>query len=406
MGRSRFHAWVGAAALIASTAAGAATTGKLSNGNVKIGVLDDMTGAYSAVTGQGNVVAAQMAIEDFGGKMFGQPVELVSADHQLKADVASGIARKWIAQDGVDMITGLDQSAVGLAVQKIGADTRTILMNTGSGTTELTEGQCMKYGIHYGYDTHALAAGTGAAVVRSGGDSWFFIVADYAFGRSLQNDATNLIKRMGGKIAGSVAHPIGTQDFSSFLLQAQGSGAKVIGLGNAGGDTINAIKQASEFKITPKQQLAAMLLFITDIKSLGLDTAQGLVFTSAFYSGRSDQSRAWTKRFFDRHKAMPTFVQAATYSAVLTYLKAVQAAGTDDPDAVRKALGEMTINDMFVSNAKIAANGQLRNDLYLMKVKTPAQSTGPWDLIEYVTTIPADDAYIPLAESKCPLLHR
>lgn len=381
-----------------------AATAAVSNDNVKIGVLDDMSGAYATVTGQGNVVAAQMAIDEFGGKVLGKPIQLVSGDHQLKADVASTIARRWIDREGVDMITGLDQSAVGLAVQKIGAEKHTILMNTGSGTTELTESQCMKYGVHYGYDTHALAAGTGAAIVEKGGDTWFFIIADYAFGRSLQNDATKLITAKGGRVVGSVAAPLSTNDFSSFLLQAQSSNAKVIGLGNAGNDTINVIKQAHEFGLTPRQQLAAMLLFITDVKAVGLETAQGLLFTSAFYAERTQDTRDWSQRFFGKHNAMPTFVQAATYSAVRTYLKAVEAAGTDDPDQVRKALGELVINDMFVTGGRIAGNGQLRNDLYLMKVKAPAQSKGPWDLVEYVTTVKADDAYIPLAESKCPLL--
>jgi branched-chain amino acid transport system substrate-binding protein len=394
-----------AAAVAASIALCAnAATGTFSNNEVKIGVLDDMSGAYATVTGPGNVVAAQMAIDEFGGKVLGKPIKLVSADHQLKPDIAASIARQWIDQDHVDMITGLDQSAVGLAVQKIGAEKHTILMNTGSGTTELTESQCMKYGVHYGYDTHGLAAGTGSAIVENGGNTWFFIIADYAFGRSLEKDATKLITAKGGKVLGTVAAPIGTNDFSSFLLQAQASKAKVVGLGNAGTDTINAIKQAHEFHIVPNQQLAAMLLFITDVKAMGLETAKGLLFTTAFYSDRTPETRAWSEKFFAKQKAMPTFVQAATYSAVRTYLKAIEAAGTDNPDSVRAELGKMTINDMFISDGHIAANGQLRNDLYLMKVKSPDQSKGPWDLVDHVATIKANDAYIPLSESKCPLL--
>lgn len=381
-------------------------TNALSDGYVKVGVIDDMSGTYKTVAGPGDALAAQMAIDDFGGSVLGQPIKLVSADHQNKAEVASSLARKWIDREGVDMITGMANSATGLAVQNVASSKNTITINTGSGTSELTESQCTKYGIHYGYDTHALSAGTAAAIVKDGGDSWFFLTADYVFGHSLQNDATNVIQSLDGKVLGSVAAPLSTSDFSSYLIQAQSSGAKVIGLANAGADTVNSIKQAQEFNITANQRLAGLLVFITDVKALGLETAQGLEFTTAFYRDRTDASREWSQQFFEKHGAMPTFVQAATYSAVLTYLKAVKEAGTDDADAVRKVLGEMTIDDMFVSDARIAANGQLRNDMYLMRVKTPDQSNGPWDLLDVVSTVPAKQAYVPLSESACPLIEQ
>lgn len=379
---------------------------QLSDGMVKIGVLSDMSGVYKALEGPGAVVAAQMAIEDFGGEVLGQPIELVSADHQNKPDIGAATAREWIDAEGVDMITALDNSAVALAVQGLASDKQTITMNTGAGTTELTEGQCTKYGIHYVYDTHALPVGTATAIVENGGESWFFITADYAFGHSLQENTAEVVKNLGGEVLGNIEAPLGTNDFSSYLLQAQASGAEVIGLANAGQDTVNAIKQAQAFGIVEAgQQLAGMLVFITDVKSMGLDVAQGLQFTSAFVWNQDEEAEEWSRRFFERHGAMPTMVQAGVYSAVTHYLKAVEAVGTDDSDAVREQLGKMTINDFFVENGKIVANGLMMHDMYLVQVKTPEESTEEWDVLEVVSRVPAEEAFIPLSESKCPLVN-
>jgi branched-chain amino acid transport system substrate-binding protein len=386
--------------------AGAQDT-QLSDGMVKIGVLSDMSGVYKALEGPGAVVAARMAIEDFGGEVLGQPIELVSADHQNKPDIGASTAREWIDAEGVDMITALDNSAVALAVQNLASDKQTITMNTGAGTTELTESQCTKYGIHYVYDTHALPVGTATAIVQNGGESWFFITADYAFGHSLQENTAEVVKSLGGEVLGNIEAPLGTNDFSSYLLQAQASGADVIGLANAGQDTVNAIKQAQQFGIVQAgQQLAGMLVFITDVKSMGLDVAQGLQFTSAFVWNQDKEAEEWSRRFYERHGAMPTMVQAGVYSAVTHYLKAVEAVGTDDPDAVREKLGEMTISDFFVENGKIVANGLMMHDMYLVQVKTPEESTEEWDLLEVVSRVPADEAFIPLSESKCPLVNQ
>lgn len=377
----------------------------LSHDSVKIGVLSDMSGVYKSLEGPGAVIAARMAINDFGGKVLGKKIELVSADHQNKPDVASSIARKWIDQDHVDMITGLDNSAVGLAVQGLAAEKHTITMNVGSGSTALTEGQCTKYGIHYAYDTHALPVGTATAIVKNGGKSWFFITADYAFGHSLRDNTSKVVKSLGGSVVGDVQVPLGTSDFSSYLLQASSSGADVIGLANAGGDTVNSIKQAHEFGIVQRgQKLAGMLVFLTDVKALGLKTAQGLEFTTAFYWNRNDESRQWSKRFMKKHHAMPTMLQAGVYSAITHYLQAVKATGTDNADAVRAQLGKMTLNDFFVKNGKIEKNGLMSHDMYLVKVKKPEASKSPWDLLDVVSTIPANKAYIPVSESACPLV--
>jgi len=376
-----------------------------SNGSVKIGVLSDMSGVYKAIEGPGAVIAAQMAAEDFGGSVLGEKIEIVSSDHQNKADVASSIAREWIDRDHVDMLVGMDNSSVGLAVQGLASGKNTITMNTGAGSTALTEEQCSKYGIHYVYDTYALPVGTATAMVENGGKSWFFITADYAFGHSLRDNTSRVVKELGGEVKGSVEAPLSTNDFSSYLLQASSSGADVIGLANAGGDTVNAIKQANSFGIVQRgQKLAGMLVFLTDIKALGLDTAKGLQFTTAFYWDRNDESRKWSQRFFDEHGAMPTMVQAGVYSAVMNYLKAIKAAGTDGSDAVRAQLGEMELNDFFVENGKIEANGLMSHDMYLAKVKTPDESESDWDLLDIVSTIPADKAYIPISESACSLV--
>lgn len=385
--------------------AGTSQAQELSDGDVKIGVLSDMSGVYKAIEGPGAVTAARMAVEDFGGTVLDKPIEVVSADHQNKADVASAIAREWIDRENVDMIVGLDNSAVGLAVQGLASDKQTISMNTGAGSVELTESQCSKYGIHYVYDTYALPVGTATAMVNNGGMKWFFITADYAFGHSLRDNTARVVKELGGSVVGGVNAPLSTSDFSSYLLQASSSGADVIGLANAGGDTVNSIKQADSFGIIERgQKMAGMLVFLTDVKALGLDTAQGLQFTTAFYWDRNDESREWSQRFFDNHGAMPTMVQAGVYSAVMHYLEAIEAVGTDDADKVRAQLGDMKLNDFFVQNGDIEANGLMSHDMYLVKVKAPEDSESEWDLLEVVSTIPADKAFIPLSESACPLL--
>ncbi|MCR8914379.1 ABC transporter substrate-binding protein [Marinobacter panjinensis] len=381
-------------------------TAELTDGKLKIGVLSDMSGVYKALEGPGAVIAAEMAVEDFGGSVLDQPVEIISADHQNKPDIGASTAREWIDAEEVDMITALDNSSVALSVQGLANDKKIITMNTGAGTTALTEEQCTPYGIHYVYDTHALPVGTATAMVKNGGESWFFITADYAFGHSLRDNTGAVVESLGGEVVGNVNAPLSTNDFSSYLLQAQSSGADVIGLANAGQDTVNAIKQANQFRIVQSgQKLAGMLVFITDVHSMGLDIAQGLQFTTAFVWNQNDEARAWSERFFERHGAMPTMVHAGVYSAVTNYLKAVEETGTDDSDTVRAKLGEMTLNDMFVKNGSIMANGSMLHDMYLVEVKKPEESESEWDLLRVVSKIPAEQAYIPLSESKCSLVN-
>lgn len=380
--------------------------GALSNDKIKIGVLSDMSGVYKSLEGPGAVIAAQMAIEDFGGSVMGKPIEIISADHQNKPDIGASTAREWIDAKDVDMITALDNSSVALSVQGLAKDKKIITMNTGAGTTALTEEQCTPYGIHYVYDTHALPVGTATAMVKNGGKSWFFITADYAFGHSLRDNTGAVVKSLGGEVVGNVNAPLSTNDFSSYLLQAQSSGADVIGLANAGQDTVNAIKQANQFRIVQSgQKLAGMLVFLTDVHSMGLDIAQGLQFTTAFVWNQNEETKAWSNRFNERHGAMPTMVQAGVYSAVTNYLKAVEETGTDDSDTVRAKLGEMTLNDMFVKGGKIAPNGSMLHDMYLVEVKKPSESKSEWDLLNVISKIPADQAYISMADTKCSLVN-
>ncbi len=380
--------------------------GALSDDKVKIGVLSDMSGVYKSLEGPGAVIAAKMAIEDFGGSVMGKPIEVISADHQNKPDIGASTAREWIDAKEVDMITALDNSSVALSVQGLAKDKKIITMNTGAGSTALTEEQCSPYGIHYVYDTHALPVGTATAMVKNGGKKWFFITADYAFGHSLRDNTGAVVESMGGEVVGNVNAPLSTNDFSSYLLQAQSSGADVIGLANAGQDTVNAIKQANQFRIVQSgQKLAGMLVFLTDVHSMGLDIAQGLQFTTAFVWNQNDETKAWSNRFNERHGAMPTMVQAGVYSAVTNYLNAVKETGTDDTDTVRAKLGEMTLNDMFVKGGKIAPNGSMLHDMYLVEVKKPSESKGEWDLLNVISKIPADQAYISMADTKCSLVN-
>ncbi len=401
---------VGTALAAASSLAFAQAAGsvKLSDGVVKIGILTDMAGLYSDIAGQGAVVAVQMAIEDFKAQEKGKafPIELVVADHQNKGDVASNKAREWFERDHVDMITDLVTTSTALAVMPVAKEKNRITIVNGAASTPITGKQCTDTNVHYTYDTYALAHGTGQAVVKQGGDTWFFLTADYAFGQSLEQETTKVILANGGKVLGSVRHPFPGTDFSSFLLKAQASGAKVIGLANAGTDTTNSIKQAAEFGITPKQTLAGLLMFISDVHTLGLKVTQGMYLTTGFYWDLNNETRAWSKRFFEKHKRMPTMVQAGNYSSTMHYLKAVKAAGTDDTQAVMKKMKDTPINDFFAKNGRIRVDGRMVHDMYLVQVKKPEESKAPWDYYHVRQVIPAKDAYMPLEQSECPLVKK
>ena len=371
---------------------------------VKIGILNDQSGVYANFGGKYSFEAAKMAVEDFGGKVLDVPVEVVTADHQNKPDVASNIARQWYDTEQVDSIMELTTSSVALAVQAISKEKKKIDIVTGAATTELTGAQCSPYGFHWAYDTYSLAVGTGGALVKEGGDSWYFLTADYAFGYSLEENTGNFVKENGGTVVGSVRHPLATTDYSSFLLQAQSSGAKVIGLANAGLDTANAIKQAAEFGIVAGgQRLAALLFTLAEVNGLGLEAAQGLTLTEGFYWNRTPETAEFGKRFFDRTGAMPNMVHAGTYSAVTQYVKAIEKAGTDETEAVAKALHEMPVNDVFAENGKVGANGRMIHDMYLMEVKKPGDSDIAWDYYNVLATIPGDQAFIDPAKSGCEL---
>jgi len=391
--------------LLASSTAVFAQSATVSDGKVKIGILNDQSGVYADFGGKSSVEAAKMAVEDFGGKVLDMPIEIVDADHQNKPDVASNIARQWYDTEQVDAIMELTTSSVALAVQAVAKEKKKIDIVTGAATTDLTGKACSPYGFHWAYDTHALAVGTGGALVKQGGDSWFFLTADYAFGYSLEQQTGDFVKANGGTIVGSVRHPLSSQDFSSFLLQAQSSGAKVIGLANAGLDTANAIKQAAEFGIVQGgQRLAALLFTLAEVHGLGLEAAQGLTLTEGFYWNRDDESRAFGKKFFDRTGKMPNMIHTGTYSAVLQYLKAVQKAGTDETEAVAKQLHEMPVDDVFGRGGTVGANGRMIHDMYLLQVKKPDESKEPWDYFNVLATIPGKEAYIDPAKSGCDLV--
>lgn len=391
-------------ALLATTALPAAAQG-VSDDVVKIGILNDQSGVYADFGGRWSFEAAKMAVEDFGGTVLGKPVEVVTADHQNKPDIASNIARQWYDTEQVDTIMELTTSSVALAVQGLSREKNKINIVTGAATTELTGKQCSPYGFHWAYDTHALAVGTGGALVQQGGDSWFFLTADYAFGYSLEEQTSAFVKSSGGQVVGSVRHPLSNTDFSSFLLQAQSSGAKVIGMANAGLDTANAVKQAAEFGIVAGgQRLAALLFTLAEVHGLGLEAAQGLSLTEGFYWDRDDESRAFSQRFFERTQRMPNMIQAGTYSAVTQYLKAVDKAQTDATEPVAAALHEMPVDDVFARGGRVAPNGRMIYDMYLMEVKTPAESTRPWDYFKVLATVPGDTAYLDPAQSGCSLV--
>ena len=371
---------------------------------LKIGVMDGFSGVYGDLTA-GEVEAMQMAIEDVGGKVLGRTVEILSADHQTKPDVGAQIARKWFDVDGVKMITGLGTSSVALAVRKVAQEKGMIDINTGAASSDLSGPACSETGAHWVYDTYALAKVTGAAMVKAGGDSWFFLTADYAFGHSLEKDVSAIVTASGGKVLGAVRHPLSTQDFSSFLLQAQASKAKVIGLANAGQDTINAIKQAGEFGIVKGgQKLAGLLVFATDVQSLTLPVAQGLSLTESFYWDLNDETRAWTARYRKKKDRLPSMLTAGVYSSTLHYLKAVQAAGTDDAKTVMAKMREMPVNDVMTKNGTLRIDGRLVRDMHLFQVKSPAESKGKDDIYKLIATVPGNEAFRPLADGKCPLV--
>jgi branched-chain amino acid transport system substrate-binding protein len=394
------------AAGLALMLAGAAHA-QVAGGVVKIGVLTDMSGAYSDISGQGAVVATQMAIDDFVAQEKPSfKVEMVYADHQNKGDIAANKAREWFERDGVDVVTDLVTSSTALAVQKIGKEKNKLVFVSGAASTRITNEDCNDVTIHWTYDTYALADGTAKYVVKNGGKTWFFLTADYAFGQSLEKDASDVIVANGGKVLGSVRHPFPGTDFSSFLLKAQASGAQVIGLANAGTDTTNSIKQAAEFGITPKQSLAGLLVFISDVHSLGLKAAQGMYLTEGFYWDMNDETRAWSKRFFEKFKRMPTMAQAGDYSSVMHYLKAVKAVNSDDTQKVMAQMKKTPVNDFFAKNGRIRDDGRMVHDMYLFQVKKPSESTAPWDYYKLIATIAADEAFQPLSASRCPLIKK
>jgi branched-chain amino acid transport system substrate-binding protein len=397
----KLAALLGFGALLALTgAASGQETFSLSTA-VKIGVLTDMSGLYSDIGGAGSVEAARMAIADFGGTVNGKRIELASADHRNNLDVGANIANQWFGYYYVDAIVDVPTSSVALAVQEVARSRNKVLLISGAADADLTGKACSPTSVHWTYDDVALANGTGAAVVKSGGDTWFFITADYAFGVDLQRDTAKVIKQNGGWVVGSARAPLGTADFSPFLSQAQASRAKIIGLANAGGDTINSIKQAAKFGIGGEQKLAAMLLFISDVHSLGLPTAQGLRLTSAFYWDQNDATRAWSRRFFDRMKREPTMVQAGVYGAVMHYLAAVKATGTTDGPTVVKQMKATPVNDFMTRNGYIREDGTLVRDMYLFEVKSPSESRGPWDYYKQIAVIPGEEAFKPLGPNEC-----
>ena len=391
------------ATLAASLLAGSALAQDIS---VKIGVLNDRSGIYADLAGEGSVLAARMAVEDFDAAGKNIAVEIISADHQNKPDVGSTIARQWYDQEGVDVIADVPTSSVALAVNDITREKNKVFINSGAAASDLTGAACSPNTVHWTYDTWALANGTGSAMVETGGKKWFFLTADYAFGHALERDTAAVVEAAGGEVMGSVRHPFPGTDFSSFLLQAQSSGADVIGLANAGGDTINSIKQAAEFGITQGgQALAGLLVFLTDVHALGLETAQGLVLTESFYWDLNDQSREWSARFAEQNGGnQPTMVQAGVYAGILHYLKAVEAVGGKDPEAVLAKMKEMETDDPLFGKGKVRADGRKVHDMYLFRVKTPDQSQGAWDYYELVQTIPAERAFRPLEEGGCPLV--
>jgi branched-chain amino acid transport system substrate-binding protein len=374
---------------------------QISGDTIKIGLLTDLSGVYSDVDGNGGAEAVRMAIADLGGAINGKKIEFIVADHQNKPDIAASKAREWFDQQGVDMLIGGTNSGASLAMAKVALEKKKLFIAIGGGTAQLTNEQCSPYTVHYAYDTVALARGTGSAVLKQGGKSWYFLTADYAFGQSLERDTTEVLKANGGTVLGSVKHPLSASDFSSFLLQAQSSKAQVLGLANAGGDTINSIKAAKEFGLTKNMKIAGLLVFINDVHTLGLDATQGMYLTDGWYWDMNADTRNWSKRYFAKMKKEPSMLQAADYSAATNYLNAVKAIGTDDSTKVMAKLKAGKINDMFTKNGVIRDDGRMVHDMYLMQVKTKAESKYPWDYYKVVATIPGEQAYTKKSETKC-----
>jgi branched-chain amino acid transport system substrate-binding protein len=401
--RSLLTALVSAALVLGSGAADA----QISGDAVKIGVLNDQSGLYADFGGTGSVLAAKMAVEDFGGSVLGKPIQILSADHQNKVDLASATARQWIDVEGVDAFADLTNSAVALAIQNLAKERNRIALFSGPATTRLTNEDCSPNGFHWTFDTYSQAIGSARAILQEGGKEWFLLVADYAFGHQMAADLSAEVTSKAGKVLGQVRHPTGSTDFSSFLLQAQGSKAPIIGLANGGLDTVNAVKQASEFGITAGgQKLVGLVIVITDVHAMGLKGARGLIATTAYYWDRDEGSRAFAKRFEAETKRKPGMVQAGVYSSVMHYLKAVKAAGTDEAKAVAAKMRETPVDDFFAKGAKIREDGRLIHDMYLVEVKSEAESKGPWDYYKILRTIPGDQAALPLEQSKCPLVKK
>lgn len=387
-------------AAFALTAAAPASA-QYSGDVVKIGIITDLSGVYSDIDGQGGVEAIKMAIADFGGTVNGKKIEFLFADHQNKADIAASRAREWFDEKGVDMLIGGTNSGTSLAMSKVALEKKKPFIVIGGGTARLTNEECTPYTMHYAYDTVAMGKGTGSAVVKQGGKSWYFLTADYAFGTSLENDTTKVVKANGGSVLGAVKHPLSASDFSSFLLQAQASKAQILGLANAGGDTVNSIKAANEFGLTKTMKMAGLLMFINDVHALTPKLTQGMYLTDSWYWDQSPEATAWSRRYFEKMKKMPSSLQAADYSATMTYLKAVKAAGSDDTDKVMAELRKTKINDMYMKGGYLRGDGTIVHDMYLMQVKTPEESKKPWDYYKVVQTIPGEQAWTTKEESKC-----
>jgi len=373
---------------------------------IRIGFITDMSGVYSDIDGPAGVEAIRMAIADAGGAINGKKIELVTADHQNKADIASSRAREWFDQEGLDVLIGGTNSATNLAMAAVAAEKKKPFISIGAGASDLTNAQCTPYTVHYAYDTVALARGTGSAVVKNGGKTWFFLTADYAFGHALERDTTAVVKAAGGEVKGAVRAPLATADFSSFLLQAQASGAQILGLANAGGDTINSIKAANEFGVTQTMKMAGLLIFINDIHSLGLKATQGMYLTDSWYWDQSDAARAWTKKFEAKVNRKPSSLQAADYSSVAFYLNGVKATGTDDADTLMKWMKSNKINDFYAHDGYVREDGRMVHEMYLMQVKTPEESKGPWDYYKVVSKLPGDEVYTKPSESSCKLFKK
>ena len=399
----RFSRAVLAGAIAGALLHAGAARAQISDDVIRIGFITDMSGVYSGPDGPGGAEAIKMAIEEMGGEINGKKIELLTADHQNKADIASAKAREWFDQRGLDMLIGGTNSSTALAMSKVASDKKKPIIVVGAGAPALTNEQCTPYTLNYAYDTVAQARGTGAAVVKAGGKSWYILTADYAFGHALQADTTKVVEAGGGKVVGSVKHPLSTSDFSSFLLQAQASKAEILALANAGADATNAIKAANEFGLTKTMRLAGMIMFINDIHAMGLETAKGMYLTDSWYWNASDETRAWARKFYERRNAMPSSLQAADYSAAIQYLRAVKATGTDDADKVLAYLRENKLDDVYIKNGVVRPDGRVVHDMYLLQVKTPEESKAPWDYFKVVQTIDGNEAFTTKAETRCAL---